>query len=307
MAADLHRAGHHPQHPAQKVGGKIKSGGSLSAMYIHESEIEILGNIIIEKEIIDSKINTSGTCIAKDGPILSSRVSAKKGIQAVQIGSEISKPCHLSVGFDEKVKEDIEAIRELIPKIKQEQAEYQRRMTEIENEPSIIEKVIADMAQVQDRAEVKKKALIEEVERLKESGDDIEYEKGAAKLSELDSEIKNREIKLENLFDKQDKIRSEISDLNQKIEDTKNKVQNLRDKISEIVEWSTAEKGVPEITVHDVIYADTTINGIYSSLRISHTQKSVLICEDIPKEAGDTSNWELNRDKYGSKIRIKPL
>jgi uncharacterized protein len=289
------------------IGAKIKSGGSLSAMYVHESEIEILGDIIIEKEIIDSKINTSGTCIAKDGPILSSRISAKKGIKAVQVGSEISKPCHLSVGFDEKVKEDIDAIRELIPNIKQEQDGYQRRLREIENEPSIIEKVIADMAQVQDRAEVKKRALIEEMERLKASGDDAEVEKGVVKLSELDSEIENREIKLDNLFRKQDEINSEISDLNQKIEDTKNKIQNLREEISEIVEWSTAEKGVPEIAVQDVIYADTTINGIYSSLRISHNQKHVLISEDIPKEAANTSEWELDRDKYGSKIRIKSL
>jgi uncharacterized protein (DUF342 family) len=289
------------------IGAKIKSGGSLSAMYIHESEIEILGDVFVEKEIIDSKINTSGKCIAKGGPILSSRVSAKKGIEAVQIGSEISKPCHLSVGFDEKVKEDINAIKELIPKIKQEQAEYQRRLKEIENEPGIIEKVIADMAQVQDRAEVKRRSLIEKMEEFKKTGDDTQYEGAEARLSELDSEIKNREIKLDNLFNKQDDIKSEISDLNQKIEDCNNKIHDLREKISEIVEWSTAEKGVPEITVHDVIYADTTINGIYSSLRVNHTQKSVLITEDIPKDAGDSSQWDLDRDKYGSKIRIKPL
>ncbi|MEJ2658655.1 MAG: FapA family protein, partial [Desulfobacterales bacterium] len=289
------------------IGAKIKSGGSLSAMYVHESEIEILGDVLISKEIIDSKINTSGSCMARGGPILSSRISAKKGIQAVQVGSEISKPCHLSVGFDEKVKEDINALKERIPKIKQEEAEYQRRLREIENEPGIIEKVIADMAQVQDRAEVKRRALIEEMEKLKAAGDDIHYEESEANLSELDLEIKNRETKLENLFNKQDGIKSEISDIQQKIEDSKNKIQDLREKISEIVEWSTAEKGVPEITVHDAIFADTTINGIYSSLRINHSQKSVLISEDIPKEAGDSSQWDLDRDKYGSKIRINPL
>ncbi|MGA8180954.1 MAG: flagellar assembly protein A, partial [Desulfobacterales bacterium] len=208
------------------IGAKIKSGGNLSAMYVHESEIEILGDVLIEKEIIDSKINTSGTCIAKGGPILSSRISAKKGIQAIQIGSEISKPCHLSVGFDEKVKEDIDAIKELMPKIKEEQTQYQRRLREIENEPSIIEKVIADMAQVQDRAQVKRRALSDEMERLKQSGDDAQYEGAEAKLSELDSEIKNREIKLDDLFSKQDEIKSEISNLNHSIEDAKNKVQD---------------------------------------------------------------------------------
>jgi uncharacterized protein (DUF342 family) len=289
------------------IGAKIKSGGNLSAMYVHESEIEILGDVLIEKEIIDSKINTSGTCIAKGGPILSSRISAKKGIQAIQIGSEISKPCHLSVGFDEKVKEDIDAIKALIPKIKGEQTEYQRRLREIENEPSIIEKVIADMAQVQDRAQVKRRALSEEMDRLKQAGDDAQYEGAEARLSELDSEIKNREIRLDTLFSKQDDIKSEISDLNQKIEDANNKVQDLREKISEIIDWSTTEKGIPEIIVHDVIFSDTTINGIYSSLRVTHNQKNVLITEDIPKEADNTSDWNLDRDKFGSKIRIKPL
>ena len=289
------------------IGAKIKSGGNLSAMYVHESEIEILGDVVVEKEIIDSKINTSGACIAKEGPILSSRVSAKKGIRAIQVGSEISKPCHLSVGFDEKVKEDINALKEIIPKIEQEKKEYQNRLKEIENEPAIIEKVIADVAQVQDRAEMKLRAHIEEMNKMKEAGDVTEYEAAQARKIQMDSDIKNREIKLEKLFDKQDEIRSEISDLHQKIEDANKKVQDIRQKISEIVEWSTSEKGVPEIVVQDVIFADTTINGIYSSLRIDHSQKSVLITEAIPKDAGDGSAWDLDRDKYGSKIRIKPL
>jgi predicted nucleic acid-binding Zn-ribbon protein len=289
------------------IGAKIKSGGNISAMYVHESEIETLGDVLVEKEIIDSKINTSGACIAKNGPILSSKVSAKKGIQAVQIGSEISRPCNLNVGYDEKVKEDIDALKEIIPLKKQEQTECNRRIKEIENEPSIIEKVIADMAQVQDRAVVKRRKLSEEAEKLKEAGDKAQLKGTELKLSELDLEIENREKKLESLFNKQDQITTEIDDLKQKIEDSKTEVQDLREKISEIVEWSTSEKGIPEVKVSDVIFADTTICGIYSSLKLSQNQKSVLIKEDIPKDAGNSSDWNLDRDKYGSKIRIKPL
>jgi uncharacterized protein (DUF342 family) len=289
------------------IGAKIKGGGSISAMYVHESDIEVLGDVLVEKEIIDSKINTSGVCIARSGPILSSRVSAKKGIQAIQIGSEISKPCSLSIGYDEKVKEDIDAIKEIIPLKKQEQTEYHRRIKEIENEPGIIEKVIADMAQVQDRTVVKRRKLSEEIEKIKETGDKAQLEGAEAKLSELDLEIENREKKLESLFNKQDQITNEINDLNQKIEDSKTEIQELREKISEIVEWSTSEKGIPEVKVSDVIFADTTIRGIYSSLKLNQNQKNVLIKEDIPKDAGDISDWNLDRDKYGSKIRIKPL
>jgi len=289
------------------IGAKIRGGGNISAMYVHESEIEVLGDVLVEKEIIDSKINTSGACIAKSGPILSSRVSAKKGIQAIQIGSEISKPCNLSVGYDDKVREDIDAIKEIIPLKKQEQTEYHRRIKEIENEPDIIQKVIADMAQVQDRAVVKRRKLSEEIEQIKGTGDKAQLEGAGAKLSELDLEIENRENKLESLFNKQDQITAEIDDLKQKIEDSKTEIQDLREKISEIVEWSTSEKGIPEIKVSDVIFADTTITGIYSSLKLNRNEKNVLIKEDIPKDAGDSSDWDLDRDKYGSKIRIKPL
>ena len=289
------------------IGAKIKGGGNVSAMYVHESEIETLGDVLVEKEIIDSKINTSGTCIARNGPILSSKVSAKKGIQAIQIGSEISKPCSLNIGYDEKVKEDIDALKEIIPLKKQEQTEFNRRIKEIENEPGIIEKVIADMAQIQDRSVVKRRKLSEEIEKIKETGDKAQLEGAESKLSELDLEIENREKKLESLFNKQDQITTEINDLKQKIEDSKTEVQDLREKISEIVEWSTSEKGIPEIKVSDVIFADTTICGIYSSLKLNQSQKSVLIKEDIPKEAGDSSDWNLDRDKFGSKLRIKPL
>jgi len=293
--------------PGGIIGAKIKGGGSISAMYVHESDIEVLGDVLIEKEIIDSKINTSGACIAKNGPILSSKVSAKKGIQAIQIGSEISKSCNLSIGYDEKVKEDINAIKEIIPLKKQEQTEYHRRLKEIENEPGIIEKVIADMAQVQDRAVVKQRELSEEIEKIKETGDKAQLEGAKVKLSEVDLEIENREKKLNSLFNKQDQITTEIDDINQKIEDSKAEIQDLREKISEIVEWSTSEKGIPEVKVIDIIFADTTISGIYSSLKLNQNQKNVLIKEDIPKDAGDSSDWDLDRDKYGSKIRIKPL
>ena len=123
----------------------------------------------------------------------------------------------------------------------------------------------------------------------------------------MDLEIENREKKLESLFNKQDQITIEIGDIKQKIEDSKAEIQDLREKISEIVEWSTSEKRIPEVKVVDVIFADTTISGIYSSLKLDHNQKNVLIKEDIPKDAGDSSEWDLDRDKYGSKIRIKPL
>ena len=205
------------------------------------------------------------------------------------------------------MKEDIDALKEIIPLKKQEQTDYHRRLKEIENEPGIIEKVIADMAQVQDRAVVKRRKLSEEIEEIKETGDKAKLESEELMLSELDLEIENREKKLESLSNKKDQITTEIDELNQKIEDSKTEVKDIREKISEIVEWSSSEIGIPEVKVIDVIFADTTISGIYSSLKIDQSRKNVLIKEDIPKNAGDSPEWDIDGDKYRSKIRIKPL
>ncbi len=163
------------------------------------------------------------------------------------------------------------------------------------------------MAQVQDRAVVKQRKLSEEIEKIKETGDEAQLKGVEVKLSELNLEIENREKKLESLFNKQDQITTEINDLKQKIEDSKTEIQDLREKISEIVEWSTITKRTSKSKITDVIFADTTINGIYSSLKLNQNKKNVLIKEDIPKSAGDSSEWNLDRDKYGSKIRIKQL
>lgn len=123
----------------------------------------------------------------------------------------------------------------------------------------------------------------------------------------LDSEIRKNEEKLEILFNEQDKVTDEISSLNKKIEDSKTEVQELREKIAEITEWSTTEKGVPEVRVHDIIFADTAINGIYSSLTLKQSRKSVLIKENMIQDFDDRSEGNSDRDKYGSNISIRPL
>ena len=117
------------------MGATIKTGGNIRAMYVRDSRIEAYGDVVIEKELIDSKVDTSGACIVNSGPILSSKVAAKKGINAITIGSEISKPCKLMVGVDERIKNEIDRIKETqvlkIEALKQ----LRSRLEEIKEEP----------------------------------------------------------------------------------------------------------------------------------------------------------------------------
>jgi hypothetical protein len=81
----------------------------------------------------------------------------------------------------------------------------------------------------------------------------------------------------------------------------------MKFEISEIIQWSAREKGIPEVRVKDMIFADTTINGFYSSLKLTQDYKCVLIKEFIKQRVKDGSNLNANPETSGSKISIQPL
>lgn len=289
------------------MGATIKTGGNIRAMYVHESRIEAYGDVIVEKELIDSKIDTSGACIVNSGPILSSTVAAKKGIRAITIGSEISKPCNLMVGEDERIKKEIDMIKEAVLLKIQDRKKLRSRLEEIKDEPEKIERQISEMAQVQDKIMVRKRNIEKQIKELKETGNKTRVEDAEAELKMLVSEMKIGEENLDKLFNKQEQITEEIPDIQKKITDAKAEIKEMKYKISEISEWSAREKGIPEVRVKNIIFVDTTINGFYSSLKLTKDYKCVLIKEYIKQGFNDRSNLNPDQGKSGSKISIRPL
>jgi predicted Zn finger-like uncharacterized protein len=289
------------------MGATIKTGGNIRAMYVHESRIEAYGDVIVEKELIDSKIDTSGACIVNSGPILSSTVAAKKGIRAITIGSEISKPCNLMVGEDERIKKEIDMIKEAVLLKIQDRKKLRSRLEEIKDEPEKIERQISEMAQVQDKIMVRKRNIEKQIKELKETGNKTRVEDAEAELKMLVSEMKIGEENLDKLFNKQEQITEEIPDIQKKITDAKSEIKEMKYKISEISEWSAREKGIPEVRVKNIIFVDTTINGFYSSLKLTKDYKCVLIKEYIKQRFNDRSNLNPDQGKSGSKISIRPL
>ena len=148
-------------------------------------------------------------------------------------------------------------------------------MEKIKDEPEKVEIQIAEMAQVQDRLMVKRRDIENQIKELEKAGNKARIADAEEELKELDSEIKTREEDLDKLFNKQDQLPEEISDIQKKITDSKAEVKKMKDKISEITEWSNEEKGIPEVRVNGVIFQDTAINGIYSSLILKQEAKDL--------------------------------
>jgi len=96
------------------IGAVVKAQGNITAKYINHATLSTFGDIVVQKEITDSSINTSGACLLERGKILSSEISAKQGIAAVDIGTDLSPPCRLTVGVDDQVEAETERIRNAI-------------------------------------------------------------------------------------------------------------------------------------------------------------------------------------------------
>ena len=275
------------------IGTSIKTEGSIRAKFIHEADIEALGSVVVEKEIIDSNIETSGECIISKGTILSSIITAKKGIRALQIGSEMSKPCKLTVGVDQRIKNELDKINGIIHINKKEKSEFNNRLKELEDLPIRIENEIGKMAQIQDKAIVRKRNLQKEMEVLKKGSDPSYLADAETEINELDSEIKKVEEKLENLFDNQDQITEEIANVQQKLKKSEKEVHEQENRISEITEWSENDRGVPKVSVKDTIFQDTAIDGIYSSTTLKKNCQNVLIKEDKNQDPDDRAEWKI--------------
>ncbi|MCK5100959.1 MAG: DUF342 domain-containing protein, partial [Desulfobacteraceae bacterium] len=79
----------------------IKVKGNIQAMYVNNSKIYGFGDLVVQKEILDSILRLSGACINEGGTIIASDISAKMGVDAGNIGTMGSKPSKLRVGVDE--------------------------------------------------------------------------------------------------------------------------------------------------------------------------------------------------------------
>jgi len=271
----------------------VKTDGHVRTRFVRGADIKAFGDVIVEKGIRDSKIETSGACIVKGGIVLSSKISAKKGIWAGQIGSEVSKPCGLMVGVDVRAKNEIDKIVPLIPSKKQDLKKLKSQTLELTKKSTQIENKIGELAQLQDRDMVNRKKIQDALEQLKEDADPIKLQNAETSLKEMDTESENMEIKMEKLFDLQDQISEKIPSVSKEIEIAEVEIQELEDRHAEITEWSSNGGGIPEVRVNGVIFPDTTVDGVKFALTLKQSRESVLIKEHKIQQQGKMLKWEM--------------
>jgi hypothetical protein len=280
------------------IGASIRVGGNLRARYLHKSRIRAFGDVVLEKEAIDAEVETSGAFIVKSGPVFSSRVIAKKGVEAAQVGSETSNPCLLIVGTDDRVKNEIQEIQDRIDRLQEERTGLLEEMSGLDQQKQQIALELGKVAQQQDAATVKKRQIDDRLDAAEKGGDATLLEKIRLAAATLESEMRKREETLEAFFARDDALDEEIASRKKEVERLDGEAESLAGEIEHLSEWAGSEASVPVVKVVGPLFPYTVIKGRNATLTLPDVHKKVQIKETHYSEPGDGKEWRL---------RISPL
>ena len=274
-------------------GTTIRCRGNLRAGHIHNANIILDGDLAVEKEIIDSTIEANGRSLINDGIILSSVISSKMGITAMDIGSRASNPSELTVGIDLQMERAIDTTRQEIQAVKAEHDILPKTIKELKSRSDQINTKLGDVAQKQDRCMVQHRQLQEKVEAgvLKKDGPE------AQKLQKTIDELKKRQdaydTDVANLMAEDESVSQEIAELEKKLIDNKDALENLKNSLDELTEQKKEDQGIAAVKVGGNIYSGNMISGPHCKLLIEEDLKRISIIEtDKPGHDG-VKRWRF--------------
>lgn len=271
-------------------GADIKTEGDVKAKFIADSNIKSFRNVMVDKEVMDSKIRSSGSFVSERGRIVSSFVSAKMGLKAKEIGTEISSPCRINVGMDENVKKRIQAFNYGIDDKKKVLETVQKHYENESKNQEAIHFKITELAQIQERLISAKRSVVKEIRESEEKGLTGDNPRMQANLMALEKKFETVDMQINHLFREQEALDESIAKDLAAIEAIINEIEVISEQKQAILKWSKEEKGVPVIKVSGRILQGTKLFGSYSSLFLKETIQKVTIRE-IKQTDSDT--WQM--------------
>ncbi len=262
----------------------VKVQGNVQAKYVNNSKIKAFGDIIIQKEIIDSRISISGACINETGHIISSYISARKGIIAGSIGTEVSLPSTIKVGLNEHIEFFINKADEKLNKNIEAIKTAKREIDEFEAENNDLNIKISEFAFIQDRSGIELRDIEKKLNALKASEDTEELKKISAIVSDLRRKIQYAGKKLNNAFIRQKTIIKNIKQKKISIRECETDNKKLIRHKKKLTIFSKEHKPIAEVKVKKKIIAGTIIIGPKSSIRIHEPRTRCRIMEVEMKE-----------------------
>lgn len=275
------------------INSVLRAGGGVHAMHMSGVKIDAYGDVLVKKAVIDCKIRTSGAFAGESAHVISSLVSAKKGIEAKQIGTDVSRPCTIRAGISDHTEKKIRYFREEIEEKKIELGKEQKRKEEYEATQRQLHKKIMDLVQIEDRLGQQKRALELRLSELEDSGEQdlnqrMLIEEG---LLSCENETRKMEQKNEEFFKQQDLLTDYILELQSQCEVYVHEIEKLNEKIKEVKTWDKKTPPLSQIKIRREIFSGTIVNGPNTMMIIKDTCKNVTLRE--VRRSDFDADWEM--------------
>jgi uncharacterized protein (DUF342 family) len=274
-------------------GATIRCGGNLRVGHIHTTDITLAGDMAVEKEIIDSTIEANGRCLIKDGIIIASKISAKMGITAMDIGTEASHASELTVGIDQQLERETNTLKDEVQALKNERESLPISLKELRHRSDQVNTRLGDVAQEQDKCMVQHRRLQEKVEAgmLRQGGP------AAAKLEKTIAELKARQDAYDQdvarLMDEDEAINQEIAETQKAISDGAARIVTVQERLETISEIKKTNLGIAVVKIGGTVFAGTQITGPHSIFKLQEDMKRLSIVETDKPDHDGNKRWRF--------------
>jgi len=270
----------------------IKCQGNVKAVHVHKSEIDAGGDLIIDKEIIDSTVELQGTCQVEYGTIISSKIAAKNGIVAQNVGTAMSMPSHLDVGVDHKLRRELAGLKKLFAKSERQKNEITPKLKALRIESDQISENLGAAAQKQDQIMVQQRRLQDQLVAPEPLAEDLKAEHDKTVI-ELESQRSQIDAQVEELMAKDDALDKTIGELEDQEADITAEQAELKERMEVLRQKREAEKGKPVVKVIGDLYSGNKITGPKSKIIIEEDCRHVNIFETDKADDGQFAKWHM--------------
>lgn len=279
-------------------GSTIKVGGNMKASHIHNCTIEVLGELVVEKEIYDSTIETNGRLLIVDGKLIATKIDAKKGVYAKEIGSQGSMPCNLTVGFDRKFERDLAGYKDEKNELEHQQTEAEATLPQINKLLETLNGEQAAIAREMESYVLQKRQFEEQLRGEGPNAVDPEDEEARLMLEEMIAElaqpIETFEAKASAMQDKQAQARERLAGIEERLGQLAEQIESVKGKIEALELSQKVDPGIPVVKANGTIYNKTKIIGPHKEIIIPQDMHQVRIGEAKAESAGNRYKMKIS-------------
>jgi len=270
------------------VDAEIRTEGNVQAVYVAGSIIEAYGDVIIKKEIIDSEVSTSGGCKSDGTTIVASTISALQGVEAAQIGTEVSDKCTIRVGVDFHTENEIKKYKAQIEALKSALETKQKEIEKNEREQSVINEMVSSTAYTMELAQARLKELELKLDNKVGDSNDETLIDDKKKLVGV---VREAEMALDRYFAQQETLMAVAEKGRDECALLIGKIEKFNSAIREIKQWLKQQKKEAVVKVSKAIHQGTFISGPKASITLKESCRHSSVRELVGDPSKGENSW----------------